>query len=92
MSGTVIGMAAAEVAKEITSEVSRLEREVERLDQVLTVLSDRLIPVMHDEHPCDACKEEPARQTLLGRRLDVVASKVHGSSDKVEELMARLEI
>ena len=92
MSGTVIGMAAAEVAKEIPSEVSRLEKEAERLNQVLAVLSDRLIPVMRDEYPSDENREEPARQSPLGKRLDVIVCKIHNSSDKVEELTARLEI
>jgi hypothetical protein len=82
----------AEVAKEITSEVCRLEREAERLNQVITVLTERLIPVMHDEYPNDENKEEPARQTPLGKRLDVIVSKVRSSSDALEELTARLEI
>ena len=81
-----------EVAKEITSEISRLEREAERLGQVLDILTDRLIPVMHGEHPKDANEERPSRQTPLGIRIDAAITSIRYSSDRIEELTARLEI
>lgn len=94
-SGAVLGaMQQSASEAEITHFIGRIQKQAAQLDELLTVLSDRLRPITRQEPIAAQTESTSSRPTAteVGSTLNSINNHLRALSDRVQWQLATLEI